>query len=243
MKYTLNKTGEIITLPLHDYFSGLKACLADFKVSYLIVIVIAFFASWWIYVPVHELFHAFGCMLGGGEVGTLNLSPIYGASFLKRFFPFISVGSEYAGQLTDFDTHNSYLTYLLTVFFPYLLTILIGIPLLKSVANNSTSPWINCIKFGAALPIAFAPFISITGDYYEMGSIIVSRFASFLFSSFQVERWQSDDLFKLSKELFFSNDVVRIGDIGGVILSFLLGIILAFVTYWIGRLWAKVIIK
>lgn len=243
MKYTSNKTGEIIILPLHDYFAGLKVCLTDFKVSCLIVIVFAFLASWWAYVPVHELFHAFGCMLGGGEVSRLNLSPIYGASFLKRFFPFISVGSEYAGQLTGFDTHNSYLTYLLTDFFPYILTILIGIPLLRSAANNSPSPFINCIKFGAALPIAFAPFISLTGDYYEMGSIIVTKLASLLFSSFQVERWQSDDLFKLSKKLFFSKYVVRIEDIGGVLLSFLLGIILAFVTYWIGRLWTKITMK
>lgn len=228
---------------LYDYFAGIRVCLTDFKVSNLIIIVMAFLVSWWAYVPVHELSHAFGCLLGGGEVSQLDLSPIYGASFLKRFFPFIHTGSEYAGQLTGFNTHNNYLTYLLTDFFPYLLTIFIGIPLLRSVANNSISPWINCVKFGAALPIAYAPFISATGDYYEMGSIIVTKLVSFLFVSFQVERWQSDDLFKLSEELFFSKDAVRAEDIAGVTLSFFLGIILAFVTYWLGRLWAKVIMK
>lgn len=242
-KYALIKIREIFTLPLYDYFAGLKICLTGFKVSYLIIIVIAFFVSWWVYVPVHELFHAFGCLLGGGEVNKLTLSPLYGAFFLKGLFPFISSGSEYAGQLTDFDTHNNYLTYLLTVFLPYVLTILIGIPLLKSVEDNSTSPYLNCIKFGVALPIAYSPFISITGDYYEIGSIIVTKFASFLFVSFQVERWLSDDLFKLSEKLFFSTDVVRAEDIGGVVLSFFLGIILAFVTYRAGRLWANVIMK
>lgn len=242
-KYALIKTREILALPLYDYLAGLKTCLTCFKVSYLIIILLAFFVSWWVYVPVHELFHAFGCLLGGGEVKKLNLSPLYGAFFLKVLFPFVSSGSEYAGQLTDFDTHNNHLTYLLTVFFPYVLTILIGIPLLKSVEDSSSSPYLNCIKFGVALPIAYSPFISITGDYYEIGSLIVTKFASFLFVSFQVERWLSDDLFKLVGKLFFSKNIVRIEDMGGVVLSFLLGIILAFVTYRAGRLWTKVIMK
>lgn len=199
--------------------------------------------SWWGYVPVHEIFHAWGCLIGGGEVSQLDLSPVYGAVFLKNIFPFIHVGSEYAGRLTGFNTHNSDLIYLLTVFFPYIITILIGIPLLMSVKTGRTSLNISCIKFGVALPIAYSPFISITGDYYEIGSIILTRLISFLLPSFQVDRWRSDDLFKLVENLFFSNNSFKSGDVIGVVLSFLLGIILIFATYWTGRLWAKAVIK
>jgi hypothetical protein len=242
-KYILRRASQLIAMPLHDYLDGLKACVGDLKLSYIAIIIIAFMISWWLYVPVHELFHAFGCLLGGGEVSRLDLSPVYGAHFLKKFFPFIHIGSEYAGQLTGFDTHDSALTYLMTDLFPYLITVLIGIPLLLSASKNPGSPWGNRIKFGAALPIAYAPFISITGDYYETGSVIVTKVVSFFIKSFQIARWRSDDLFKLSEELFFSQDAVSGGDIAGVLLSFLLGIVLAFATYWLGRLWAKVIIE
>jgi hypothetical protein len=56
---------------------------------------------------------------------------MYGASLLTNIFPFVSTGSDYAGQLTGFDTHGSDLTYLFTVFFPFILTILLGVPLIK----------------------------------------------------------------------------------------------------------------
>jgi hypothetical protein len=230
-------------LPLNDYFAGLKVCLAEGKGGYFFVIIFSFIISWWIYVPLHELFHAFGCLLGGGEVRQLDISPVYGASFLKRFFPFISPGSEYAGQLTGFDTRNSDSVYLLTVFFPYMITILIGIPLLKSVVTGTSSRFLKGIKFGASLPVAYSPFISITGDYYEMGSIIVTRILSLMLVDFQVDRWRSDDVVKLSSELFFSNSAVISGDIAGISVSFLLGISLIFFTYWAGSLMAKLIVR
>jgi hypothetical protein len=231
---------HILALPFEDFFSGLESCLS--KVSYfnLLIMILSFIVSWWVYVPLHELGHAFGCILGGGTVSELHISPMYGAAFLKEIFPFVSVGSEYAGQLTGFDTKGSDLIYLLTDFFPFLLTIFIGIPLLRSASGSR--PLSAAIKLGFGLPIAFAPFISFSGDYYEMGSIIVSRIGNFLYTTSQFTIWRSDDVFKLAGEIFFSTNPYGLIDILGVILSFILGIILIYATYLLGVFWSRIIL-
>ena len=166
---------------------------------------------------------------------------MYGAAFLKEIFPFVSVGSEYAGQLTGFDTKGSDLIYLLTDFFPFLLTIFIGVPLLRSASGSR--PLSAAIKLGFGLPIAFAPFISFSGDYYEMGSIIVSRIGNFLYTTSQFTIWRSDDVFKLAGEIFFSTNPYGLIDILGVILSFILGIILIYATYLLGVFWSRIILE
>ena len=243
MHEELKRLGQELLSPVYDYFTGLEAGIVERRFPLIITIVIAFIAGWWVYVPVHELFHAFGCILGGGEVSRLELSEIYGAAFLSRVFPFISTGSEYAGRLTGFETHNSDLIYLLTVFFPYLLTVFIGVPLLRFAGHGEMPSFQRCIWFGSSLPVAYAPFISMTGDYYEMGSILVTGVASLFFPHFQVERWRSDDLIRLADELVFSTDTVRTGDILGMIFSFLLGIIMIFLTYRAGRFWSRFAFK
>lgn len=199
---------------------------------------LSFVVSWWIYVPVHELLHVAGCLLGGGEVTRLEVDPIYGAALLQRIFPFVAVGSDYAGQLTGFDTHGSDLTYLLTDFLPFVLTILIGVPLLRK-ASRARPGWPAAVMTGAALPIAFAPFISLPGDYYEMGSILTSRL--FLDAGWSVgaERWRGDDLFKQIETLFSSASPFDAVDVIGVVASVCLAIVLAFATYAIGAIWAR----
>jgi hypothetical protein len=182
-----------------------------------------------------------GCILGGGTVSKLEISPMYGALFLKEIFPFVSVGSEYAGQLTGFDTKGSDLIYLLTDFFPFLLTIFVGVPLLRSAAGSK--PLWAAIKLGLGLPIAFAPFISFSGDYYEMGSIIISRIAGFISPAFEISRWRSDDLFKLADELFFKGTTYGFIDIVGVASSFIVGIVLIYITYILGVLWSRLILS
>jgi hypothetical protein len=92
-------------------------------------------------------------------------------------------------------------------------------------------------KLGAALPIAFAPFISLPGDYYEMGSIIVSRLFTSAGWAAGAERWRGDDVSRRIEELFFSGQAV---DVVGVGASFGLGILLAFGTYAVGAAWAHV---
>ena len=65
-------------------------------------------ATWIIYVPIHELLHVAGCVVTGGTVSELELSPLYGAAMLQKIFPFIVVGGEYAGRVTGFDTPFPY---------------------------------------------------------------------------------------------------------------------------------------
>lgn len=232
---------KIITLPFEDFFSGLENCLGKSPYINFLIMLICFGISWWIYVPIHELGHAFGCMLGGGSVNELQISPEYGAAFFKEVFPFVTVGSDYAGQLTGFDTKGNDLIYLLTDFFPFLLTIFIGVPLLRSASKSKHLS--AAIKLGIGLPIAFAPFISFSGDYYEMGSIIVSRIADSISSSNQYAVWRSDDVFKLAGELFFSGEPYGARDLVGVIMSFVFGIVLIYATYMIGVLWSNLILS
>ncbi|MEW6145125.1 MAG: hypothetical protein AB1598_08930 [Thermodesulfobacteriota bacterium] len=230
---------QIVLLPFEDFLSGLERSIGKSAPVNIALIVVIFVITWWIYVPVHELFHAFGCILGGGTVTELAISPKYGGDILEKIFPFVSSGSDYAGQLTGFDTGGSDLTYLLTDFFPFLLTVFIGVPLLKS-ASRST-PLGASIRLGIALPLAFAPFISFSGDYYEMGSIIVSRAAELFSPSLDIEKWRSDDLFKLSDGLFFSGGQYGTGDIAGVSLSFILGVVLIYATYFLGVLFSRIL--
>lgn len=237
----IKKIKHILALPFEDFFSGLECSLSKKPYVSLILILLFFAVSWWIYVPFHELGHAFGCILGGGTVSELQISPMYGAALLKEIFPFVSVGSDYAGQLTGFDTRGSDLIYLLTDFFPFLLTIFIGVPLLRS---SSTSSGLSAaVKLGFGLPIAFAPFISFSGDYYEMGSIIVSAIANTVSSTSDYLIWRSDDVFKLVGELFFSGNQFGSIDIFGVAISFLVGLILIYVTYMLGAGFSNIILK
>jgi hypothetical protein len=235
------KVSGLILLPIRDFLSALETVFQKSLSVNASIILLCLFISWWVYVPVHELFHAFGCLIGGGRVSRLDISPLYGAAFLKKFFPFISVGSEYAGQLKGFDTFGSDLTYLLTDFFPYVLTIAVGVPLLRSACSRAGSPRMNSVKLGIAIPLAYAPFIAVTGDFYEMGSIIVSRLTVRFSPGFEPFYWRSDDLLKLSRRLFFSGQVTHIQDVIGLSASLLLAVILIFSTYWAGVLFSKLL--
>ena len=185
--------------------------------------------SWWIYVPIHELAHAWGCLLAGGRVTRLEIAEIYGAALLARAFPYVTVGSEYAGRLSGFDTRGNDGIYLATCALPFLLTIVVGVPLLRAVPRGRG--WRRSVMLGAAVPVAFAPFVSLPGDYYEMGSILVSRIVAAWVPGFPLDRWRSDDLVKLVTAL--APDA-RATDVAGVAASLLVGISLAFATYWAG---------
>jgi hypothetical protein len=237
------KAAELLSSPLHDYLSAMDASFQRSLPLNAVIVFVFLVISWWIYVPIHELLHALGCIIGGGKVSRLELSPVYGAAFLKNFFPFISVGSDYAGQLKGFDTFGSDSIYLITDFFPYILTIVFGVPLLKSASQKSASSRLNSVKFGIAIPIAYAPFVSVTGDYYEMGSIIISRLTASAFPGFRPLYWRSDDLLKLSHQLFFSGQATDIRDVIGLSVSLLLAIVLIFCTYWAGVFWSGLLIR
>ena len=232
----------LLVSPLRDYVAALDACLAKGGPAYAAIIVLSCAASWWLYVPLHELLHAFGCIVAGGRVSRLEISGVYGAALLKHLFPFVSVGSEYSGRLSGFDTGGKDYVYFLSDFSPYLLTIFLGVPLLKSVPCVNASPLVKTFTLGVSMPLAYAPFVSITGDYYEMGSLFVSRAASGFFLT-GPERWRSDDLVKLARELFFSKTASGLQDFAVVSTSFLLGIALIFATYWLGTVWSNILLK
>jgi hypothetical protein len=230
---------KLFRLPFDDYIAAIDVCFAHLRPAHAVTALLGLAASWWIYVPIHELLHVAGCLLGGGEVTRLEMSPFYGAALLRRIFPFIVVGSDYAGQLTGFDTKGSDLTYLLTDFLPFTLTILIGVPLLRSVARERR-PGAAWLKLGVAIPIAYASFISLTGDFYEMGSILVSRAASMAVPGFPLQRWRSDDLIKLAGQLREAADASAF-DVVGLGAAFLVGAVLAFATYGLGRAWDRLV--
>jgi hypothetical protein len=222
---------RFLTAPIDDYLAGLEACLQTRRWWSLPLIAAGAIASWFVYVPIHELLHAFGCLATGGTVTRLEIDAIYGAAFLQRFFPWVAVGSEYAGQLTGFDTHGSDLVYLATDLAPFTLTVLIGVPLLRAVTQGAWPPWARHVALGAAMPVAYAPFISFTGDYYEMASLLVSRLAAWLTPGFDVQRWRSDDVFKLLGQLQGQSAAA---DYLGVTAALLIGGMLALGTYALG---------
>ena len=108
-------------------------------------------------------------------------------------------------------------------------------PLLCAAAQGGRPPALQAALFGVGLPIAFAPFVSFTGDYYEMGSILVSRLTAWLTPGFPVTRWRSDDLFKLIDHLFTDPGGGTAGDALGLLVSFAVGVVLAFLTYAAGH--------
>jgi len=227
----MNACRRLFTEPVRDYLAALEA-MHELGVKGLLQAGVAFALAWFVYVPIHELFHAWGCLLGGGSVTRLEISPEYGGALLARIFPYVVSGSAYAGQLTGFDTHGSDAIYLATVLAPFLLTVVVGVPLLKRAARPLAQPGWRPWLLGASLPVAYAPFISLTGDYYETGSILVSRAAHWIDPAVPLARWRGDDLFKLAREL--SGAGATGSDWLGVGAALAVGILLALLTYRLG---------
>ena len=144
---------------------------------------------WFITVPVHELLHVAGCLLSGGEVTELTIQPMYGGTLLARLFSFVTPGGEYAGQLTGFDTGGSDVCYFITVWFPFLLTVLLGVPCLRLAAKTG-QPFVH----GIGIVHTFLPLASIGGDFYEMGSILATRLMGMTAGSREAALIRGDDL-------------------------------------------------
>jgi hypothetical protein len=227
---------RLITEPARDYIAALDA-LRDRGAAGLVSACLAFGLAWFAYVPIHELLHAWGCLLAGGEVTRLEISPEYGGAILARLFPYVVAGSSYAGQLTGFDTHGNDAIYLATVLAPFLLTVAAGVPLLKRAARPMARPGWRPWLLGAALLVAYAPFASLIGDYYEAGSILVSRAAHRFDPALPLGRWRGDDLFKLGRQL--SDAGATLYDWSGVGASLAAGVALALLTYHVGAGLAK----
>jgi hypothetical protein len=233
---------RFLLAPAYDLRAAFSKALPERPWPGLGAVFVGFAASGWLYVPVHELLHAFGCLAAGGTVDRLELDPQYGAALLQKVFPFVAVGSEYAGQLTGFDTHGNDLTYLVTVFAPFVTTILLGVWLMRTVARFRRPGILPCLLIGVATPHAFAPFVNLIGDYYEMGSILTSRAVAVFDPGLSLEAWRSDDLLRTARELL-SSGAARPGDVAVLLLGALLGTFLAFATYWAGGVFSDLVTR
>ncbi len=177
-------------------------------------------AGWWIFVPVHELLHAAGCLLGGGQVTRLEIAPLYGGALLAKIFPFVAAGGAYAGRLSGFDVAGSGWTYALTVAAPYVLTPLGFYGMARAVARSSP------LLFGASTPLAFSPLLSVTGDFLELGGLALFQF--WPGPGAQHRPLISDDLFRVIGEL---NASAIDTAVPFVVLSQALGLALALVWF------------
>jgi len=217
--------------PLHDYQLLLLQAFKHYSLPRLLVLMLTTVAGWWVYVPVHELLHAFGCLWTGGEVTRLEISPEYGAAILQHWFDWVAVGSDYAGQLTGFNTYGNDFIYLVTVLLPYVLTIFPGIWWFYRALLGNWSGWTTWALMGISVAMVVAPFVSVFGDMYEAASIVFTRAVSWLQPSLPLERWRSDDFFLLTSQLWAQ---WHWSDAVGLVGSLLLSIALVWITYYTG---------
>ncbi len=205
------------------------------------VMLLGLLVGWWLYVPVHELLHVAGCLVAGGEVWELELAPLYGGHLLARWFDFIVPESDYAGRLTGFDTGGSDLVYLSTVLMPFAITVFPGFWLfVRTLPGNGVKPGHGrMFAVGALLVVVAAPLMSLTGDYYETGSILVSRLLAPLVSV-DTLAWRHDDLFRLIGELAGQATLI---DWLGVTASLLVGLVAAVLTMALGSIIARAMEK
>ncbi len=212
---------RIVGLPARDLMNGLERAL-DGRLSRFFVVAIGLLVGWWIYVPLHELLHAAGCVVTGGSVSRLEIDPLYGGGILAHVFPFVVAGGHYAGRLSGFDTHGSDLVYLATDLAPFLLAFFPGVWLMRKAARRERP-----LLFGASLPFALAPFLSLTGDAYEMGSILVTRIPWWSGAAL-VKELRGDDLFLIAARVFSDPSASACC---GLALGALLGLVWAFLWY------------
>jgi hypothetical protein len=225
-------------------FDDLMACMeaiarAGRPARALAAMVLGLGATWFVYVPIHELLHVLGCVATGGSVSELEIQPIYGGALLAEVFPFVVTGGSYAGRLSGFDTHGSDWVYLATDVTPYLLTVVLGVPALRLCARRRRP-----LLFGSAVVVGLAPFYSIPGDYYEMGSILTTRVATWLAGGGGAPAHadlRSDDLFALVGDLLEQPAELGLASggetaiaAGLIALSLAIGVLLAFLTYALG---------
>ena len=159
---------QLFLRPALDLLRGEARCVR--RPVDLAALALGLVAGWFVYVPLHELLHAAGCAATGGTVSRLEIAPLYGGSLLARLFPWVVSGGDYAGRLSGFDTGGSDLVYLATDLAPFLLTLFPGVWALRRAARAGRG-----LLFGLAAPFALAPFLSLTGDAYEIGSILATR--------------------------------------------------------------------
>jgi hypothetical protein len=209
-----------LTRPWRDLIGGLDALLRGERPHRRLALVAGgALAGWWLYVPAHELLHAAACLLAGGSVSRLEIAPEYGGHLLARIVPFVVAGGQYAGRLAGFDTGGSDWRYLATDFGPFVLTLFPGVWLLRRSARRERP-----IAWGLALPLALAPLLSLTGDAYEIGSIVVTN----------LPPWSEDALLRGDDALRVLRAAIGPRSIAGFVLAAVLGAAWSLATYALG---------
>jgi len=215
-----------LSLPLRDVFRGLDRCL-DAGLRGLAGVGCGLLAGWWIYVPVHELMHAAACVVTGGTVSRLEIDSLYGGRLLGRLFTLIVPANAYAGRLSGFDVHGSDFVYLATDLGPFFLALFPGCWALRRAAR-ARRPFL----FGLSLPCAVAPFLSLSGDAYEIGSILTTRLPPWSDAPVRA-LLRGDDLFLKIRTFAALPQSLRDawGTWVGLALAALLGVAWAFLVY------------
>ncbi len=207
-----------VSMPARDTLAALNAAVERGFVG-LGLLLLGLVAGWFVYVPIHELLHAAGCVATGGTISQLEIDGKYGGALLARVFPFVVSGSEYAGRLSGFDTRGNDAIYFATDFAPYLLTLWPGVWALRRAARRKHAFWTAWW-----LPWALAPFVSLIGDAYEIGSLLLTR----------LPPWSALEprTTILGDDVFLVAEGLRAAGAGGVAWS---GLVLAFA---LGTAWA-----
>ena len=206
-----------LSQPWRDFWPGFDRVL-DGKGRQLAVMLAGLAVGWWVYVPLHEVLHALACVAFGGSVSRLEIARLYGGDLYAALLPFVVAGGDYAGRLAGFDTGGSDWVYLATDLGPYLLTLFPGVWAWRWAARRRRT-----FGFGFWLPFALAPFISLTGDAYEIGCLAVT----------QLSPWRGavgllgDDLFLVAEGLARQTTPPW----GGFVLATVLGVVWSFATY------------
>lgn len=238
---------RFLRTPMDDTLATLEHLMTQRRSGRaLALMLVTTIVAWHVYVPIHELLHVGGCVFTGGEVSQLEMQARYGATILQHWFPFITTGGDYAGRLSGFNTHNNDGIYMATVFGPFLLSVLIGVPLMR-VCTRRRRPLLT----GPAFMVGLAPFYNLPGDYFEMASILITRLIAVVTgdgaSPVRFAGLRSDDIFTLIPDVLLRPTILDIGDAWSARLFALLvvavcvmfSVVLAFATYRLGDLVAR----
>ena len=189
---------KTLLMPWTIFLPALRHSLAVFEslldrgdMRNLILSILGLVVFWHVYTPIHELLHAGACLLGGGTVEELAIKAQYGGALLQHVFPFVVAESDYAGQLTGFSTPNDWV-YAFVDLAPYILS-LAGLGLIEWCRRSG-----RAFLFGLGILLAYIPFMSVTGDYYELVSLATTRLTD---GTVDPRILVSDDVFKLIGDL------------------------------------------
>ncbi|HEX6203069.1 MAG TPA: hypothetical protein VF100_08715 [Thermoanaerobaculia bacterium] len=221
-----------LTRPFTDLLRGQARAVG--RPRDLVLMLAGLAVGWWLYVPLHELLHATGCLATGGEVTRLEIDPLYGGALLARVVPFVVAGGDYAGRLAGFDTGGSLAVHLVTVLAPFVLTLFPGVWLLRLAGRRRAA-----FLFAAAAPFAFAPLLSLTGDAYEIGSLVVAEMAPWRGAG--LAGLVADDVLRLAAAMARGEAAFGVGPLAwsGLAAGAVLGFVWALGTYALGSLIAS----